>query len=110
MHAAPGVDETETRFRNMANASPVLLWMAGADGMCTFFNQTWLTFTGRTLEEEWGVGWAENVHYEDFGRCMNTSGSAFNAARAPPQLVLRARKVRGPTFSDRMSRSQSKRC
>src|SRR6185312_14700059 len=38
------------------------------------------------------------------------AGSAFSAARAPPKLVTRARKVRGPTFSDRTSRSQSKRC
>jgi hypothetical protein len=38
------------------------------------------------------------------------SGSAFSAARAPPQLVMSARNVRGPTFSDRVSRSQSKRC
>ena len=78
-HAGPGQDEMEKRFRNMANASPVLLWMASSDGMCTFFNQTWLTFTGRTLDEEWGVGWAENVHFEDFERCMNTYVRAFNS-------------------------------
>jgi PAS domain S-box-containing protein len=70
--------ETESRFRNMADASPVLLWMSGPDGLCTFFNQTWLTFTGRTLEEEWGVGWAEGVHFEDFQRCMDTYADAFN--------------------------------
>ena len=46
--------EIENRFRNMADASPVLLWMAGTDGLCTFFNQTWLTFTGRS--DRGGVG------------------------------------------------------
>ena len=50
------IRETESRFKNMADASPVLLWMAGTDGLCTFFNQTWLRFTGRSLEEEWGSG------------------------------------------------------
>ncbi len=70
--------ETETRFRNMADASPVLLWMSGPDGFCTFFNQTWLDFTGRTLEQEWGVGWAEGVHFEDFQRCLDTYADAFN--------------------------------
>ena len=64
--------ETDARFRNMADASPVLLWMSRTDGLCTFFNQTWLEFTGRTLEEEWGVGWAENVHFEDFEGCIET--------------------------------------
>ena len=38
------------------------------------------------------------------------SGSASSAARAPPQSLISARKVRGPTFSERISRSQSNRC
>jgi PAS domain S-box-containing protein len=73
--------ETDTRFRNMADASPVLLWMSRTDGLCTFFNQTWLDFTGRTMEEEWGVGWAENVHFEDLEGCLETYRAAFNERR-----------------------------
>ena len=38
--------ETDARFRNMADAAPVLLWMSGSDGLCTFFNQTWLSSRG----------------------------------------------------------------
>jgi len=70
--------ESETRFRTMADAAPVLLWMSEPDGLCTFFNQTWIDFTGRTQEEEWGVGWAERVHFEDFQLCMDTYTRAFN--------------------------------
>jgi PAS domain S-box-containing protein len=73
--------ETESRFRNMADVAPVMLWMSGTDGLCTFFNQTWLAFTGRSLQEEWGVGWAEGVHFEDFQRCIDTYMEAFNARR-----------------------------
>jgi PAS domain S-box-containing protein len=73
--------ETESRFRTMADIAPVLLWMAGTDALCTFFNQTWLDFTGRTLEDEWGVGWAEGVHHEDFQRCVDTYMEAFTARR-----------------------------
>ena len=72
------IRETENRFKNMADAAPVLLWMSRSDGLCTFFNQTWLDFTGRSLEEEWGVGWAEGLHFEDFQRCMDTYIDAFN--------------------------------
>ena len=72
------IQETESRFKNMADAAPVLLWMSRTDGLCTFFNQTWLNFTGRSLEEEWGVGWAEGVHFEDFQRCIDTYVDAFN--------------------------------
>src|SRR6185369_2099764 len=42
------IRETEERCRTMADAAPVLLWMSRTDGMCTFFNQTWLDFTGRS--------------------------------------------------------------
>ena len=47
----------------MADASPVMLWMAGADSLCTFFNATWLAFTRRSLAEEWGVGWVEGERF-----------------------------------------------
>ena len=72
------IRETEGRFRIMADAAPVLLWMARTDGLCTFFNQTWLNFTGRSQAEEWGIGWAEGVHFEDFQRCIDTYVDAFN--------------------------------
>ena len=72
------IRETESRFRIMADAAPVLLWMSRTDGLCTFFNQTWLNFTGRSQEEEWGIGWAEGIHFEDFQRCIDTYVDAFN--------------------------------
>jgi PAS domain S-box-containing protein len=77
-----GMTEIETRFRTMANSAPVLLWMAGRDGLCDFFNERWLAFTGRTLAEELGSGWAAGVHPEDFQRCMTTYMEAFVARRA----------------------------
>src|SRR5690606_22659247 len=75
--AAERVKETELRFQKMADTSPVLLWMAGTDSLCNFFNHTWLNFTGRSLEQSLGVGWAEDVHAEDFQRCMDTYEGAF---------------------------------
>jgi two-component system, sensor histidine kinase PdtaS len=74
--------ESETRFRTMADHAPVLLWMAGTDGLCHYFNHGWLVFTGRTMEQEVGNGWAEGVHPEDFQRCMATYLDAFVERRA----------------------------
>jgi PAS domain S-box-containing protein len=92
--AAELLTETEQRFRTMADVAPVLLWMADPDGLCTFFNQTWLQFTGRTLEQEWGVGWAEGVHFEDFERCLDTFNQAFNHRRVF-EMEYRLRRADG---------------
>jgi len=63
--AKSALRESEGRFRLMADSAPVLVWLAGPDGSCTYFNRTWLQFTGRTLEEELGSGWREVLHPED---------------------------------------------
>lgn len=76
--ATEQVAEAELRFRSLADNSPVLLWMAGTDSLCTFFNQTWLDFTGRTLAQEYGVGWLEGVHPVDLERCMTVYMGAFS--------------------------------
>jgi PAS domain S-box-containing protein len=57
--------ESEERFRNMADAAPVLIWVAGSDQMFTFVNRGWLTFTGRAMEQELGNGWLEGIHPDD---------------------------------------------
>src|SRR5262245_32441480 len=61
--------EGESRFKIMADCAPVALWMSDTTALCTFFNQGWLNFTGRRLEEEVGNGWAEGIHPLDLQRC-----------------------------------------
>ena len=77
--AEESLRESEARFRTMADSAPVMIWVAGVDQLCTFFNKGWLDFTGRTLEQELGNGWLNGVHPEDVTRCVTTYSDAFNA-------------------------------
>jgi len=86
--------ESEERFRIVANAAPVLIWMAGVDKLCTFFNKPWLEFTGRSLEQEMGNGWAEGVHPDDLQTCLKVYTEAFDA-RKPFVMQYRLRRNDG---------------
>lgn len=78
-NAITRLQESEERFRNMADTSPVMIWMSDTDTLCQYFNKSWLEFTGRTLQQEIGNGWTEGVHPEDLQFCLNTYITAFNS-------------------------------
>src|SRR5690606_5783216 len=78
-HVEEALRESEQRFRTMADSAPVLIWIAGPDKQFSYFNKTWLNYTGRPLEKEIGMGWLEGVHPEDQERCKEVYIQAFDA-------------------------------
>jgi len=84
----------EQRFRELLDATPIMVWMSGTDAVCTFFNRAWLAFRGRTLEEEIGSGWAEGLHPDDRDLCLETYLKAFSA-RVPFRVQYRVQRAGG---------------
>jgi PAS domain S-box-containing protein len=57
------LEESESRFRNLADQSPVMMWVAEPDGTCSYVSRSWREFTGRTLETP--DDWLDCVHSDD---------------------------------------------
>ncbi len=74
---------------------PSLLWEWDARGECTSVSDGWLTLTGRTREQELGLGWTDGVHPDDLG----------------PLLADRAEAIRfrAPFVSDHRQRTHDER-
>ncbi len=51
--------ESESQFRQMADALPQLAWIADANGSVLWFNQRWYEYTGSTSEQSLGTAWGQ---------------------------------------------------
>src|SRR5664279_588643 len=92
--AEASLRESEERFRLVADAAPVMIWMSGTDSLVNWYNQPWLDFTGRSMEQEVGNGATEVVHPDDLGRTLPIYVAAFDA-RAPFSMEYRVRRHDG---------------
>ncbi len=70
--------ESEARFREVADAAPVLIWISDVTKKCIWFNKPWLEFTGRSMQLDMGVGWVDGVHPEDIDDCVAVYNGAFD--------------------------------
>ncbi len=75
-------------YKTLTEQSPVLIWRAGTNAECDYFNQRWLDFTGRTVAQEQGNGWTEGVHADDYQQCLTIYLEAFHQ-RNPFEMEYR---------------------
>jgi PAS domain S-box-containing protein len=90
----PARQVSERFFKELADFAPVMIWRSGSDALCDWFNKPWLDFVGRSMEQEIGNGWTENVHPDDFERCLETYLAAFHA-RKPFTISYRLKRHDG---------------
>ncbi len=60
--------ESERRFRQLADAMPQIVWIAGGDGGYEYVNEKWEEFSGEGFEGAAGRQWQRRVHPNDRAR------------------------------------------
>jgi len=85
---------SHAEYRSIVEQAPIMIWRSDSAAQCDYFNQRWLAFTGRTLEDELGDGWCNGVHPDDRDRCIKTYRDAFER-RDPFEVEYRLRRYDG---------------
>ncbi|MBN1290845.1 MAG: PAS domain S-box protein [Candidatus Latescibacteria bacterium] len=70
--------ESEERFRNMADNSPVMIGVSDAEGNAVFLNRTYIEFRGSTFGKERDGGWIESLHPDDRERILRLHIDVIN--------------------------------
>lgn len=86
--------ESEHKYRTLANSGKALIWQEDAEGVTNYFNEVWLDFTGRKLEEELGDGWMEDIHPQDIDQYLKSCSEACEK-RLPFSLEYRLKRHDG---------------
>jgi PAS domain S-box-containing protein len=66
-----------SEYQILVEQAPIMIWRANAAAECDYFNERWLQFRGRPIEQEYGNQWSQGVHPEDLQRCLATYLDAF---------------------------------
>ena len=81
-------------YRTLVEHGPVMVWRSSENGGCDYFNETWLRFTGRPIEDELGDGWTAGVHPDDLDACLRVYLDHFRR-RASFEMEYRLRRHDG---------------
>ena len=76
------ISKAKELYLGILEEFPALIWRVNTEKLCDYFNTTWLQFTGRTMEEEYGYGWAERVHPDDLNRCVEIYNLNFDQRKS----------------------------
>ena len=90
----------------MADELPAMVWISDPEGFRTYFNRSWLKFTGRSLRQEMGNGWSDGIHPDDQQRCLDIYRSSIKS-QLPFKMEYRLRRADG-TFRWVLSQGEAR--
>ena len=73
------IKESQIRFENISNSAPVMIWITDVSGFFIFVNNIWADFTGRTIGEELGLNWIQDVHPDEINSLMDVYRNALDS-------------------------------
>ncbi|HWB84900.1 MAG TPA: ATP-binding protein [Bryobacteraceae bacterium] len=88
---------SESRFRQLAEAMPQMVWTALPNGYVEYFNRQWLEYTGSTMEETGGLQWTSMLHPDDRAPALAQWTHAFHTG-GPYEVECRLRRGRDSAY------------
>ncbi len=92
--AETNLRKSESRFRQLANAMPQIVWVAKPDGAVEYFNQRWFDFVGCQAEDYLGHRWSNVLHPNDQKYAVERWRHALDT-QVPYEIEYRLRSEQG---------------
>ncbi len=89
------LEESENRYRQLAENVPQLVWVSDSDGSITYFNQRWVNYTGLELNLYARWDWRQIVHPDDLPQAMEKWATAISTGTPMRDVQYRLRRHDG---------------
>ena len=76
------IKSSETRFKELANTAPVMIWIADVEGLFSFVNKIWLDNSGGEVGSQLGMNWLNQVHPEDLKKLLDIYQNSLKNRRS----------------------------
>ncbi|MEO5595547.1 MAG: diguanylate cyclase [Lysobacteraceae bacterium] len=88
----------------LANAMPQIVWTADADGWLDYYNDQWVAYTGMSVEQTQGWGWAPVLHPDDLQRCVEVWKNSVDTGE-PYEIEYRFRRASDGSYRWHLGRA-----
>lgn len=96
------LEESEARFRAVAESAPAMMWMMDTEGLTVFGNRRYRTFFSVRSEKRLTAAWRRHAHPDDLPRLEATLAEAYRARKRFETLA----RVEHPLHGERWLRSE----